>query len=246
MSFNGKRKAEDVTFNGFHVDDRPTLKRRGTAAAQLHSESRNVANHNKSKNDNQHEYHGRNDSAMSNHHEGNSHSFNPQLPTPPLRQDEFMNEAKDFSWSEQHQHQHQHQQAQSDDRQNLQTLHATLTTFLNTHHLSSLEPHLPTSPQPQTFLTQTRNLTHHLNSHLTSLQNLAISQLKLRTQMSSLGVTQPVMSNLDLALQSLDAQMMDFMIGLQAIEMEAAAIEADFTSDFHRQSPTHVTEVAML
>ncbi|KAM3424920.1 hypothetical protein BST61_g6894 [Cercospora zeina] len=264
MSFNGKRKAEDVTFNGFYADDRPTLKRRGTAAPQLHIQSRDSINHNHtSKPEEQPKCHDRNDSAMSTHNEEFPPPYHRQLPTPPLDQDEFMNEATEYPLSgppqqQQQQQQQQrhppsdHQQNQHQQQQRLQTLHTTLKLFLNTQNLSSSpDPHLPTSPQPQIFLTQTRTLLHHLNSHLTSLQNLAISQLQLRTQMSSLGITPPVIANLDLALQGLDAQMMDFMIGLHGIEMEVGAIEAEFSSSseshhHHHQSPSNVTEVAML
>lgn len=62
--------------------------------------------------------------------------------------------------------------------------------------------------------------------------------------MSSLGVSPSVISNLDSALQGLDAQMMEFMVGLQGIEMEVDAIEAELSSEL--QSQNHTTEVAML
>ncbi|PIA89434.1 hypothetical protein CB0940_07937 [Cercospora beticola] len=244
MSLIGKRKTEDVTLNGFYADDRPTLKRRGTTASQPHIESQNnFSNHNNTlKYEEEQNSHDRNDSAMSNHNEELTQPFTQQLPTPPLHQDEFMNGADEYPLpGQQHHHQYFGQQHQ---QQRLQALYTSLTAFIASQNLSSLEPHLPTSTQPQTFIVQARHLIQNLNSHLTSLQNIAISQLKLRTQMSSLGVTQSVISNLDSALQGLDTQMMEFMVGLQGIEMEVDAIEAELSSASQHQN--HVTEVAML
>ncbi|KAI5367296.1 hypothetical protein Slin15195_G024230 [Septoria linicola] len=233
MAAIGKRKANDVDHNGFHSDDRPTLKRRGTSASQIQIPSQDHNLYQISEHPEQ-QQHGRNDSEMSsyNDHQHQSKQDPALLPTPPNSATLPQNEVPSPS---------------SPSPQPFQSL---LTTFCQSHAPLFGARYLPdlqlahsqatSTSIPGIVLAAGQTFTRTLSRYIEDLQASALSQVQLRATMSSIGVDQAALEAIDVVLGKLDEQMVSVMAEAQGLEFELGLLEERL------KSRSWETEIAML